>query len=72
MSSTFLFIKMQPNMRERERERQQEKKRQRIYDELNAETKLKFLCLSFTNQRKIFTQNALQGKGGFKKKEEAF
>ena len=31
---------------------EQEKKRQRIYDLRNAETKLKFLCLLYTKQRK--------------------
>ena len=40
-------IEIQPNMSE------QEKKRQRIYDLLNAETKLKYLCLPYTKQRKI-------------------
>ena len=43
-SSTF--IEIQPNLDE------QEKKRQRIYDLLNAETKLTFLCLPYTKQRK--------------------
>ena len=33
---------------------EQEKKQQRIYDLLNAETKLKFLCLPHTKQKKIF------------------
>ena len=47
-SSTFLFIKIQPNMSERE------KKWERIYDLLNAETKPKFLCLSYAKQRKNF------------------
>ena len=41
-------IKIQPNMSEREQ------KRQRIYDLLNAETKLKFLCQPYTKQRKKF------------------
>ena len=31
---------------------EQEKKRQRIYDLLNTETKLKFLCLPYTKQKK--------------------
>ena len=43
-----LFIKIQPNKSERE------KKQQRIYDLLSGETKLKFLCLSYTKQRKNF------------------
>ena len=43
-----LFIKIQPNMSE------QEKKQQRIYDLLNTKTKLKFLCLPYTKQRKKF------------------
>ena len=34
--------------------REQEKKRQRTYNLLNTETKLRFLCLPFTNQRKNF------------------
>ena len=38
---------------------EQEKKRQRIYDLLNAETKLKLLCQLYTKQRKIFTVNEL-------------
>ena len=33
---------------------EQEKKRQRIYDLINADTKLKFLCLPYTKQRKAF------------------
>ena len=32
------------------------KKWHRIYDLLNAGTKLEFLCLSYTNQRKIVLQ----------------
>ena len=31
---------------------EQEKKRKRIYDLLNAKTRLKFLCLPYTKQRK--------------------
>ena len=34
--------------------RERAKKRQRIYDLLNAETKVKFLCLPYTKQRKTF------------------
>ena len=41
-------IKIQLNMCE------QEKKQQRIYNLLNAETKLKFLYPPYTKQRKIF------------------
>ena len=33
---------------------EREKKRQRTYDLLNAKTKPKFLCLSYTKQRKNF------------------
>ena len=33
---------------------EQEKKHQRIYDLLNAETKLKFLHLPYTEQRNFF------------------
>ena len=52
--------KIQPNVSE------QEKKRQRNYDLLNAETKLKFLCLPYTKQRQIhFTGKELfKEKGG--------
>ena len=42
---------------------EQEKKRQRIYDLLNAETKLKFLCLLYTKQKK---------KKNFPKKRESW
>ena len=49
-SSTFLKIKIQPNLSE------QEKKRQRIYDLLNAEiSKSIFLCLPNT-KKIIFSQ----------------
>ena len=33
---------------------EEEKKQQRIYDLLNAETRLKYLCLPYTKQRKTF------------------
>ena len=33
---------------------EQEKKQQRVYDLLNAETKLKFLCRPYTKQNKNF------------------
>ena len=46
----ILKIKILPNMSEKE------KKRQRIYDLLNAETKPKIFCLSYTMQRKSFTE----------------
>ena len=42
------LFKIQPNGSE------QEKKRHRIYYLLNAETKPKFLCLTYTNQRNIY------------------
>ena len=44
---------------------EQEKKRQRIHDLLNAETKPKFHCLQYTNQRKMITEKEL-----FKEKTE--
>ena len=44
---------------------EQEKKRRRIYDLVNAETKPKFLCLTYTEQRKKFTEKKL-----FKEKGE--
>ena len=43
-------IKIQSYMSE------QEKKRQRIFDLLNAGTKLKFLCLASTKQRNFLTE----------------
>ena len=49
ISSIFLeLFFIQPNKSE------QEKKRRRIYDLLNVETKLKFLFLQYTKQRKKF------------------
>ena len=43
---------------------EQEKKRQRIYDLLNAETKPKFLCLTYTKQRNFFTlKEIFEAKG---------
>ena len=42
----------------------QEKKRQRIYDLLNAETKLKFLYLLYTKQRKNFTEKERFNENG--------
>ena len=33
---------------------QDKKKRQRIYDLLNLEIMLKFICLPYTKQRKVF------------------
>ena len=47
---------------------EQEKKQQRIYDLLNAETKPKFLCQLYTEQRKNFLQKKSflrkKGSGG--------
>ena len=43
----FLEIKIQHNMSDK-------KNPQRIYDLLNAETKPKFLCLPYTQQRNTF------------------
>ena len=56
---------------------EQEKKRQRIYELFNVETKLKFLCLSYTKHRNIlFTEKELfmeRGRGGLnKKRKEGF
>ena len=43
---------------------EQGKKWQRIYDLFNTETKPKFLCLSYTKQRKDFYKKRdLEGKG---------
>ena len=44
---------------------EQEKKRQRIYDLFITETKLKFLCLTYANQRKFL----LTEKEIFKEKD---
>ena len=52
-------IKIQTNMSE------QEKKRQRLCYLLYAETKPKFLCLSYTKQRKKITEKEI-----FKEKGE--
>ena len=41
---------------------EQERKRQRIYALLNAETKPKILCLPYTKQRKIFTEEEILRK----------
>ena len=38
---------------------EQEKKRQRIYNLLNAQIKLKFLCLHYKQQKTIFTEKEL-------------
>ena len=55
---------------------EQGKKRQRIYDLLNAETKPKFLCLSFTKRRKKLQKKSVLRKrrsGGLnKKRKEGF
>ena len=53
IQTLFFIIKIQPNISE------QENKRQRIYDLLNVETKLKFLCLPYTKQRKFFPEQGL-------------
>ena len=42
----------------------QEKKRQRIYDLLDAETKLKFLCLLYKKQRKTFPEKSFLRESG--------
>ena len=45
---------------------EQEKKRQKIYNLLNSETKLKFFCLPYTKRRKIFKEKELfkeKGRG---------
>ena len=47
---------------------EQEKKQQRIYDFLDAETKLKFLCLPYTKQRKKIYRKS--GSEGLNKKNE--
>ena len=47
------------------------KKRQRIYDLLNAETKPKSLCLSYTKQIRFLTEKELfdeKGKWGIEEK----
>ena len=63
-------IKIQPNTSE------QEQKGQRIYYLINAETKPKFLCLTYTKQRNIFTQEKSlreRRSGGLnKKRKEGF
>ena len=41
------------------------KKRQRIYDFLNAETKPKFLCLPYTQYRKIYIYIFFYRKSAF-------
>ena len=59
-----LFIKIQANMN-----KQEKKKRLRIYDLLNAETKLKFSSLPYAKQRKKFTEKELcKEKGGIEQK----
>ena len=45
----------------------QEKKQQRIYDLPNAQTKPKFLCLTYTKQRHFFYRKRIlkkKGRGG--------
>ena len=44
----FKKIRIQPNIND------PEKKRQRNFDLLNAETKLKFVCLAYTKERNLF------------------
>ena len=68
MQALFFVIKFQPNMSE------QEKKQQRIYNLLNAEIKLKFLCLLYIKQRNFFLQKKSflrkRRSGGLKKKRK--
>ena len=52
---------------------EQEKKRKRIYDLLNAKTKLKFLCLPYTKQRKkINRKRVFKEKDDWTKTERRF
>ena len=71
IQALFFLIEIQLNMCE------QKKKRQRIYDLLNAKTKPKFICLTYTKQKKnfyrkkSFLRKRRSGRSN-KKREEIF